>query len=121
MTHFSTNIRPYVERELALANSCSLEGKHKLAFSHLENAHVLGQNSTRLHVVAHIRMLQWAIYQKNFKEVLGQLFRIIGATTKTVFGLVPTGNTGGSNVSPFKVMDLSPEHNEIISRAKKNT
>lgn len=118
MSSFSKNIRPYVERELALAKACMESGRPESAFSHLENAHVLGQDSTRLHVVAHVHMLKWAIKQRNANEVCGQMFRIIGAATKTVFGLVPAGNTGGSNVSPFKVMRLSPEHRQIILRAK---
>ena len=70
-----------------------------------ERAHVLGQRSTALHVLAHLRMARWAFHQKDMAELRGQLMRIIGAATKTVFGWVPTGNTGGANVSPFAVAD----------------
>lgn len=51
-------------------------------------------------------MLHWAIKNKDFREARGQLLRIVGAATKTVFGLVPEGNTGGSNVSPFTPMPI---------------
>ena len=56
--------------------------------------------------------------QSNIQEVAGQIFRISGAVTKTIFGLIPSGNTGGSNVSPFKRMPISPELQAIISTAR---
>lgn len=65
-------------------------------------------------------MLHWAIHQRHAGEFFGQLVRIVGAATKTVFGLVPVGNTGGSSVSPFEPMLLQPEHDSIIARAKKD-
>ena len=115
---FTRNIRPYVEEELALARNDRNYGNKAEAFAHLENAHVLGQASTRLHVKVHVQMLLWAVKQGKIGEVFGQLFRIAGAATKTAFGLVPTGNTGGSNVSPFKVMPIKPELDRILKKAR---
>jgi len=65
-------------------------------------------------------MLLWAVKQGKIGEVFGQLFRIAGAATKTAFGLVPTGNTGGANVSPFKAMPIKPNLNAIIEKARSN-
>ena len=115
---FTRNIRPYVEEELALARNEQNYGNKAEAFAHLENAHVLGQASTRLHVKVHVQMLLWAVKQGKIGEVFGQLFRIAGAATKTAFGLVPTGNTGGTNVSPFKAMPIKPNLNTIIKKAR---
>ncbi len=115
---FTRNIRPYVEEELALARNEQNYGNKAEAFAHLENAHVLGQASTRLHVKVHVQMLLWAVKQGKIGEVFGQLFRIAGAATKTAFGLVPTGNTGGTNVSPFKVMPIKPELDRILKKAR---
>ena len=117
---FTRNIRPYVEEELALARNEQNYGNKAEAFAHLENAHVLGQASTRLHVKVHVQMLLWAVKQGKIGEVFGQLFRIAGAATKTAFGLVPTGNTGGANVSPFKAMPIKPNLNAIIEKARSN-
>ncbi|CAI4159546.1 conserved hypothetical protein [Alteromonas macleodii] len=117
---FTRNIRPYVEAELALADRKQNQNSQQCAFSHLENAHVLGQASTRLHVKVHVQMLLWAVKQGNIGEFFGQLFRIAGAATKTVFGLVPHGNTGGANVSPFKAMPIKPDLNMIIKKARSN-
>lgn len=115
---FSENLKPFVETELVLALEASTEGDHATEFSHLENAHVIGQESTNWHVKVHWLMFRWAIRNLEFKEFFGQSFRIVGAATKTVFGLVPKGNTGGANVSPFKVMPLRPEYAAIIHNAR---
>ena len=118
MNKKSTHLKPHVELEFNKAIEKMQSGLHSQAFKHYENAHVLGQESTFLHVKAHVLMLKWALIQKQPKEFLGQLFRIVGAATKTVFGLVPIGNTGGANISPFKPLPLIPEHEEIIKSAK---
>lgn len=119
MGNYSIHIRPYVEIEFEKANTQLKSGDAAQAFIHLENAHVLGQASTYLHVRSHLQMLKWSITQKNHGEFLAQVFRIIGAATKTAIGLVPIGNTGGANVSPFKSMALSVYNEKIIALAKK--
>jgi hypothetical protein len=115
--HFYKNIKPYVEQELALAKQAREQGDTGVEFTHLENAHVLGQASTLLHTKVHILMLSWAVRQVNIKEGLGQVMRIVGAATKTAIGFIPTGNTGGTNVSPFKVLPVSPKFAAIMTRA----
>ena len=63
-------------------------------------------------------MLRLGWKTRNWREVRGQLLRIIGASTKTPFGIYPKGNTGGSNVSPFRSMPIPEELQEIISEAE---
>jgi len=118
MTRFSDSIRPYVQQELEQSRQCRAAGDIHKEFEHLENAHVIGQASTYYHVYAHWKMLQWGIRNRNIKEVLGQLLRIVGAATTTAIGLVPHGNTGGSNVNPFKRMPIQPRLATIIDQAK---
>ena len=101
------------------SGSSDAQGQASPAFTHLERAHVLGQASTAHHVRVHWRMFLWGIQQRNAKECLGQVFRIIGAATKTVFGLIPHGNTGGSNVSPFKAMAVPAELEMRIEQARR--
>jgi hypothetical protein len=69
----------------------------------------LGQASTVEHVRIHWLMFLWGFRQKNLNEMLGQIMRMVGAATKTAVGFVPSGNTGGSNVSPFKSLPISPD------------
>ena len=107
-----------MQYELAQALAANKNSDVKAEFNHLENAHVLGQESTYWHVKVHFLMLFWGIRNRKLKECIGQVLRIIGASTKTAIGLVPQGNTGGTNVSPFKVMPLSSEYKALISEAK---
>lgn len=90
-------------------------------FSHLENAHVLGQASTFLHTKVHILMLLWAVRQLNIKEGLGQVMRIVGAVTKAAIGFNPFGNEGGTNVSPFKVLPVTPKLVTILAKTNVKT
>lgn len=86
------------------------------AFHHLERAHVLGQTSTRQHVRVDVAMLRWAIRQRTPREFFGQLLRIVGAAAKTATGLVPEGNTGGANISPFRRLPIPNDlRNQIAS------
>jgi hypothetical protein len=120
LSQFTKNITPHVNEELLRANKAKTLGLIALEFQHLENAHVLGQESTYLHVKVHCLMLLWGIRNNDVKESVGQCLRVIGAATKTAFGLVPTGNTGGANVSPFKVLAIKPAHQKLIHGAKKS-
>ena len=111
--NFADNIRPYVDAELAAAERDPVH-----SFAHLERAHVLGQASTREHVRVHWRMLTWAIRHRDAREFFGQVIRLIGASLLTFIGKVPTGNTGGSNVSAIQPMSIDPEIAAIIERAR---
>ena len=114
---FTVRVAPYVEAELADAKRARSAGNPQQEFTHLERAHVLGQESTYWHVKVHVLMLVWATRNVSVGEALGQVFRIVGAATKTAIGWVPQGNTGGSNVSPFKKMPIAPELAALIQKA----
>ncbi|MFT6098800.1 MAG: hypothetical protein ACJAYF_001343 [Arenicella sp.] len=116
--NFSKNITPFVNSELELAAHARESGNIMAEFQYLENAHVIGQESTYWHVKVHVLMFLWAVRNAQLKELVGQSFRIVGAATKTAFGLVPQGNTGGTNVSPFKTMPIKAEYQAIINTAK---
>ncbi len=118
MNRFNHHIRPYVDAELRDAEIAEAAGDAKTAFSHLERAHVLGQASTVQHVRVHWRMFLWGVHQQHLRECLGQLLRLCGAATKTAIGLVPSGNTGGANVSPFKSMQIPLELEQRIQQAR---
>lgn len=108
---------PNVDAELRLAAACAERGETALAFHHLERAHVLGQSSTLHHVRVHAHMFRWGLRARQPREVLGQLLRMAGAATKTAFGLVPLGNTGGSNVSPFRPLPVPDDLAALMSPA----
>lgn len=115
MTRTHRQLRPYVSAELAAAQVAS---NPVAAFGHLERAHVLSQASTVLHVQVHWHMLRWGVAQRSVREVLGQLLRLVGAATKTAVGWVPRGNTGGSNVPPWKPLPVEPQLQRLIDSAR---
>ena len=115
---FQSRIRPFVESERAQARQMRAAKDYRIEFHHLERAHILGQASTIEHVRVHAMMLAWALRQRDTREIFGQVVRIVGAATKTVFGLVPVGNTGGSNVSPFKPMVIPEDLRHILDAAE---
>jgi hypothetical protein len=115
MNSFARNIRPFVTKEIAAA---AIAESGASSFSHLERAHVLGQASTREHVRVHFHMVLWTWRQRQTRELLGQIYRLLGAALLTSIGTIPTGNTGGSNVSAFKKMAIPPDLASQIAAAK---
>ena len=116
--NFSQKIASSIKYEIASAKHAGAAGNYQLEFIHLERAHVLGQESTFWHAKVHFLMLIWAFRNKSAREFFGQIIRILGAIFVTPLGLVPLGNTGGSNVSPFKKMPIDKELDSLIKKAK---
>ena len=118
MPTFTTQIRPHVQAELDAAASAEARGHFQTAFHHLERAHVLGQLSTALHVRAHLRMLAFALRHDRIADAFGQLWRLVGAALLTVFGLVPLGNTGGSDVSGWRGQPVPGDLQRVLDEAR---
>lgn len=91
--------------ELVAADAAMDEGNSELAFHHLERAHILGQRYTTKHVYVHWLMLRLAASSGAWRELLGQLPRIIAASVSSRIW-VPIGNTGRANVSAMKPMPI---------------
>ena len=100
--------------EIKQASVLEKSKQHGKAFKHLERAHVLGQQSVKLHFLAHWYMLQIAIRTKDIREIVGQIIRIPLGIIGTSVGLFPIGNTGGANVPMFKRMDIPDDLKEFF-------
>lgn len=114
-----TLLDEHISREISIADERAAAGDLASAFGHLERAHVLGQASTRDHTRVHWRMFKLAIRMHSPREIFGQIIRIIGAATKTPFGIYPRGNTGGANVWFFKPMPVPQDLQELLNKADK--
>lgn len=114
-SRFGRRTHSYVDAEIAAAKAAEKGGDPLAGFRRLERAHVLGQNSTFQHVRVHLHMLGWATRHHDAREFIGQVLRVIGAAAGTWVGLVPQGNTGGSNVSGFKSMKIPDDLAEQIA------
>jgi hypothetical protein len=112
-------VSPYVQSEIDAAATSKSDAAE--SFRRLERAHVLSQGSTREHVRVHWHMLVWGLRQRDWHEVAGQILRIAGAATKTAFGWVPIGNTGGANVNPLKPMPVPRDLADILALASGGT
>lgn len=94
--------------QLTLAKKALKSKSFQVSFYHLENAHVLGQKHVYRHTLSHYWMLVYGIKTNSSKEIIGQLFRIIASILFTLIW-VPTGNTGGTNISAVKPIPIRKE------------
>ena len=115
---FYKNIKKHIDAEIKKADDLINEGNLSNAFQHLERAHVLGQSITYEHTRVHWLMLKIGWQKGDFREIFGQIFRIVGAASKTPFGIYPSGNTGGANVWFFKPLPVPNDLRKIIREAK---
>lgn len=95
--------------EVTMARALMKRGNLDGASIHLERAHVLGQASVRWHVLTHWLMFKIAIRHRRGIAAMGQAVRIVLGAIGSAVGRVPTGNTGGSDVSMFARMQIAPE------------
>ena len=112
-------LQAYIKSEIEQARTLQEKNEFGEAFRHLERAHVLGQSITAEHTRVHWLMLKCGWRSKDWREVFGQLFRIIGAATKTPFAIYPSGNTGGANVSPFRSMPIPDDLRMMMEQARR--
>lgn len=84
------------------------------AWRQLERIHIIGQPWFVQHTYSHWLMLRFGIKIKNKKEILGQLPRLLLGGIKSFVGKIPTGNTGGANVPPLRVMEIPEELKNIM-------
>ena len=101
--------------EIAQARALMSRGELQGAFRHLERAHVIGQSHVVPHVVAHWLMLGIELRRCQLVAAWGQVVRIVLGALGSAVGVVPTGNTGGSNVNMFKRIKIEPELQDLIA------
>lgn len=102
------------EYELHAARQLSRVGELEQAFKRLEIAHVLGQRHVVRHVQTHWLMLKIGYRRNSAREVSGQLLRIVLGAIGSCVGIVPTGNTGGTNIGIFKRMPIASEQQKLL-------
>ena len=100
------SLLPYFRNELQQSKvKFACRNYHK-SWQYLERAHILGQPYALEHTIVHWKMLCFALRIKNVQEIIGQLPRLLVGGIKSFGGKIPLGNTGGSNVSPLKPMEI---------------
>lgn len=107
--------RTAFDSEIALAKTSTASGDLDTAFGHLERAHVIGQSYVIPHVTSHWLMCRIELRRRRLAAVAGQLIRMALGALGSAVGVVPAGNTGGTDVSMFKRMPIAPELQRIIN------
>lgn len=102
------------DTELYAARHLIHAGNLDQAFKKLETAHVLGQRHVLRHVQTHWFMLKIGYQRNSAREMSGQLLRIMLGAIGSCIGIVPTGNTGGTNVGIFKRMPIAAELQKLL-------
>ena len=111
-------LKVYYTQELDSSRQNQLRGSQPLAWRHLERAHILSQAWSMQHTYTHWRMLQFGVATKSWREVLGQLPRLLLGGIKSFVGIIPVGNTGGANVPPLRAMGIPEDLKKILKRYK---
>jgi hypothetical protein len=106
------------DAEMAAAYRAFHAGRLDESFRHLETAHILGQSYVMPHVRTHWLMLRIGWSRHSVREVWGQAMRIVLGALGSALGIVPIGNTGGTNISMFKRLPISPALAALLEGAK---
>ena len=100
--------------EISRALAALKNREHSQSFYHLERAHILGQRSTIKHTYTHWLMFRAGFQQRDFKEVLGQMPRMLASLLFSRIW-VPSGNTGRSRVPAMKAMPIPDDLRHLLS------
>ncbi|HWF59800.1 MAG TPA: DUF3703 domain-containing protein [Nitrospira sp.] len=108
-------LRRAYDAEMTAAVSRYHDGDLRVAFSHLERAHILGQSFPIEHARSHWWMLKVGWRRRDFVEITGQIPRIVGSL---LFSRIwtPSGNTGGAHVPPFKSMPIPADLQTLLDQ-----
>ncbi|MBF6442743.1 DUF3703 domain-containing protein [Nocardia farcinica] len=88
-----------------------------LRWTHLERAHILSQPDPWLHTGNHVAMFALAVRQRDRREAVGQLVRVLVAAPGSLTGRYPEGNTGRANVGLRRPMPIPADLAELLRPA----
>jgi len=117
MSQQRTTLTPHVAAELKKARTARSRRDVKLAWNHLERAHILSQPSAWLHTRVHVAMLALACRTMDVRELFGQLLRLPVAGIGSAIGRYPRGNTGRARVPINKPMPVADDLDRILAGA----
>ena len=99
------SVRAASERELVASRSAAAS---RVRWTALERPHILSQPWPWPHTRAHAAMMGLAWREKDRREALGQVIRLLVAAPGSALGRYPEGNTGRTTVpltQPMPVPD----------------
>lgn len=109
-----SGLRAAYSNELTLYRKYFAADDLQPAWRHLERAHIIGQPWAVEHTEVHWIMLGFGFSIKNWREILGQIPRLLVGGVKSFVGKIPVGNTGGANVPPLCPMEIPDDLKEVM-------
>lgn len=103
------NLRALVDDELVSYRQAHANGDSAAAWVALERAHILGQMDWWQHARVHLLMLGLGLVTGDWREIRGQLFRLVLAIPGSITRKAPLGNSGRSNISAFLPQPIAPD------------
>lgn len=85
----------------------------------LEAAHVVGQMRFLPHLRVHALMLHVAWKTRDWRELAGQVLRLMLVPLGHALGRLPVGNSGRSSISAFQPMPVRPDIANAIANARR--
>lgn len=110
-------LRFHFQQELERYRTALVLRQSKVAWEHLERAHIIGQRYPGAHSYVHFKMLVFGFRTKNTKEIVGQLPRLMFGGVKSFVGMVPEGNPGGAHVPALQAFPIPEDLQEIFVKA----
>ncbi len=112
-TVMRTEAHEALQLAFAEAETALDRGEPEVALVWLERAHILGQRLPLRHAWSHWLMLRAGWQLRDWREVAGQLPRILAALLFSRLW-VPLGNSGRARISAFQPMPLSEELRRLL-------
>lgn len=104
-------LAPLIAQGLEAARRTSAEE----AWRHLERAHILSQPFAGLHVKVHMHMIRRAFRDRRWRELLGQIPRLLLAGPGSLLGRYPRGNRGTTVISMFRPEPLPSDLASLLT------
>ncbi|WP_200182849.1 DUF3703 domain-containing protein [Tomitella biformata] len=114
MSGMPGKLRDAYASEMAAARDAGEAGER---WHHLERAHIISQPYPWPHTRNHIAMLGLALRQRDRREAIGQIIRIIVAAPGSTLGRYPEGNTGRTRAGLMTAMPLSAEMSALLAQS----
>lgn len=104
---------PYSTELSSFEKACD-EQDYANAWHHIERAHIIGQRYPYQHTQTHWKMLLLGWLTGNFKEIVGQIMRLMLGAPFSFINKIPVGNVGSSRVSLVQSQELPEDLAELL-------
>lgn len=117
MNTITYEVRDRIRSAMVAARDARRSGDRERCCALLEDAHVVSQPWATWHVRVHGSMLIAGADERDWREVRGQLVRLVVAGPGSAAGRYPVGNTGRARVPATRPMPIRDELADLLRAA----